>query len=98
VFTVRDSGIGISPELQHRVFDRLFRADAARSRKDLPGSGLGLSIVKWIAEIHGFRVDLKSKLKDGSTFSVVIPAHACVLVEAEVKESSGFRQLRCPKA
>ena len=72
-FEVRDNGIGISPDLQDRVFDRLFRADAARSRRDLAGSGLGLSIVKWIAEIHGFQVDLCSKLEHGSTFTIEIP-------------------------
>jgi signal transduction histidine kinase len=73
VFSVSDTGIGIPPHLQHRVFDRLFRADAARSRKEIPGSGLGLSIAKWIADVHGLRIDLESEVNRGSIFSVTLP-------------------------
>jgi two-component system phosphate regulon sensor histidine kinase PhoR len=62
--------------MQERVFDRLFRADAARSRKELPGSGLGLSILKGVAQVHGFQVKLQSEVNLGTTFSIVIPASA----------------------
>ena len=70
IFSVSDNGIGIPIHMQGRVFDRLFRADSARSRKDTPGSGLGLSIAKWIADVHGFQIELASLVDRGSVFSV----------------------------
>ena len=73
VFRVRDTGIGIAPDHHARVFDRLFRVDAARSRLTEEGNGLGLSIAKWIAEVHGFTIEVASTLGHGATFSVVIP-------------------------
>ena len=90
--SVRDSGIGIPAELKDRVFDRLFRADAARSRKDLPGSGLGLSIVKWIADVHGFRIELDSEPNRGSTFTVIMPAQARVFVNPDASEPGGKKR------
>jgi signal transduction histidine kinase len=72
VFSVSDTGIGIPPHLQSRVFDRFFRADSARSRSKIPGSGLGLSIAKWIADVHGFQIELASAVNRGSVFSVTL--------------------------
>ncbi len=69
---VADSGIGIPPEAAARVFERFYRVDKARSRAD-GGFGLGLSIVKWIAESHGGAVHLESQPDRGSTFTVVLP-------------------------
>lgn len=71
ILSVTDSGVGIPPHLQGRVFDRCFRADSARSRKE-SGSGLGLSIAKWIADVHGFPLQLESVLGQGSVFSVTL--------------------------
>lgn len=72
VLTVRDTGVGISAEHQSRVFSRFYRVDFARTRA--PGSsGLGLSIVKQVAEAHGGRVELESALGRGSRFTVRIP-------------------------
>ncbi len=76
VLSVSDTGIGIPADLQSRVFDRLFRADAARSRKDMPGSGLGLSIAKWITDLHGYTIELVSGVDEGSVFSVIFPLSA----------------------
>jgi two-component system heavy metal sensor histidine kinase CusS len=73
VFLVRDNGIGIAPALHTRIFDRLFRADFARSRVESRGNGLGLSIAKWIAEVHGFTIELESAVGRGSTFTVLMP-------------------------
>jgi two-component system phosphate regulon sensor histidine kinase PhoR len=70
---VRDTGIGIAPEHQERVFERFYRVDKARSR-ELGGTGLGLSIVKHTAQALGGRVGLESRLGQGSTFRVWLPA------------------------
>jgi two-component system sensor histidine kinase MprB len=63
--TVRDHGPGIAPEDEARVFDRFWRAPAARQ---LPGSGLGLAIVKDVAETHGGRVTLERPSGGGAFF------------------------------
>ncbi|MCI0452796.1 MAG: ATP-binding protein, partial [Candidatus Latescibacteria bacterium] len=72
VLTVEDTGIGIAPEDQGRIFERFYRVDKARSRQ-LGGTGLGLSIVKHVALSHGGNVALKSAPGRGSTFRVQIP-------------------------
>lgn len=69
---VRDTGIGISPQYQQRIFERFYRVDKARSRS-LGGTGLGLSIVKNIAEKHSGNIKLKSQQGRGSTFSYCMP-------------------------
>ena len=66
---IADTGIGIAPESAGRVFERFYRADPSRSREQ-DGFGLGLSIVKWIAESHHGQVELRSKPGEGSTFTV----------------------------
>lgn len=68
---VRDTGPGIPPEAQARIFDRFYRVDKARTRSaahDAGGAGLGLAIAKWIAEVHGGQLTLASSGPDGSTF------------------------------
>ncbi|MFT4216036.1 MAG: ATP-binding protein [Micropruina sp.] len=71
--SVSDNGIGISEADQARVFERFFRVDYGRSRAH-GGTGLGLSIVKHIAAAHGGTVNLWSRLGQGSTFTVRLPA------------------------
>jgi signal transduction histidine kinase len=73
VIAVSDSGPGISPEHLDRIFDRFGRADAGRSRES-GGVGLGLSIVRAIAEVHGGSVAVRSHPGEGSTFELVLPA------------------------
>jgi two-component system sensor histidine kinase SenX3 len=70
--TVTDSGAGISPENQQRIFERFYRADPSRSR-DTGGTGLGLSIVKHVAKIHRGEIKLFSQVGVGSTFTLRIP-------------------------
>jgi len=70
---VADSGIGISPADQQRLFEKFFRADHPAVRQ-VPGTGLGLSIVKNIVEMHGGRLWVDSELGAGSTFSFTLPA------------------------
>lgn len=75
--SVRDTGLGIAPGDVDRVFDRFWRADAARSRTgERPGFGLGLSICKWIAEAHGGSIAVTSRPGRGSTFTVTLPRAA----------------------
>lgn len=69
VLSVGDDGPGISPVLRERIFERFFRADASRSR---PGNGLGLSLVKAIADLHGATLTLEPGTQ-GAVFSLRVP-------------------------
>jgi signal transduction histidine kinase len=70
--SIRDTGIGIPTEEIPKIFDRFYRVDKARSRA-LGGSGLGLSIAKWIADAHGGKIEVQSESHRGSTFTVYLP-------------------------
>jgi two-component system phosphate regulon sensor histidine kinase PhoR len=70
--SIRDRGIGISEADLPHIFDRFYTVDKARSRKS-GGAGLGLSIVKTIAEKHRGRVEVVSEMGRGSTFSLSLP-------------------------
>jgi two-component system phosphate regulon sensor histidine kinase PhoR len=68
---VRDTGIGIEPEQQGRVFERFFKADRGRGEG---GTGLGLAIVKHIVLAHGGTVQVESRPGRGATFRMLLPA------------------------
>lgn len=68
---VRDRGPGVPAAEQERIFERFARA--GRSRRRSEGAGLGLAIVRAIAEAHGGRVELSSRPGEGATFTVVVP-------------------------
>ena len=70
---VRDTGVGVEPAEQGRVFQRFYRADRARTLLTGGGAGLGLAVVRHIAEIHGGSVELQSEVGVGSTFSFCVP-------------------------
>ena len=70
---VEDTGVGIDPQDLPYVFDRFFRSDRAR-RAYKGGSGLGLSIVRWIVEAHKGSVRVESRPGGGSTFFVTFPS------------------------
>lgn len=68
---VTDDGIGIAPENQDRIWQRFWQADASRGADG--GTGLGLSMVKEIAELHGGKVSVRSAPGEGSIFTVELP-------------------------
>ncbi|HMM01138.1 MAG: HAMP domain-containing sensor histidine kinase [Eubacteriales bacterium] len=70
ILSIKDNGIGIPEESLPHIFDRFYRVDASRNRN---GSGLGLSIVKWIVETHQGSIDVRSKLGHGTEFVITVP-------------------------
>lgn len=76
---VADDGPGIAPDNIEHLFDRFYRVDKARSREEQPGvevptgSGLGLSIVQWIAKAHNGQVSVASEVGKGTVFKVLLP-------------------------
>lgn len=70
---VQDSGNGITPADQQRIFDRFFRSDPGRSRRQGGTGGLGLSIVAAIVRRHHGQISLDSKVGSGSLFTVKLP-------------------------
>jgi two-component system phosphate regulon sensor histidine kinase PhoR len=71
--TVSDTGIGIPPEEQDRVFERFYRVNESRSKAPA-GTGLGLSIVKHGAMLHHARIELQSDGESGTSVTVSFPA------------------------
>lgn len=75
VVTVADTGIGIPPEHQGRVFERFYRVDKSHSKAS-GGTGLGLSIVKHAVAYHHGTVTLDSREGEGTTFTLRLPLEA----------------------
>ncbi|MBN2467268.1 MAG: HAMP domain-containing protein [Deltaproteobacteria bacterium] len=69
---VSDTGIGIPEQEQKRIFERFYVVDKSRSRRS-GGTGLGLAIVKYIVLLHGGKVEVRSALGEGTTFTVFLP-------------------------
>jgi signal transduction histidine kinase len=73
IFKIADTGIGISETDQQHVFERFFKADKSRTRAHNSGSGLGLSIVQKIVDMHHGTITVESKIGVGTTFMVNLP-------------------------
>ncbi|MBX3622753.1 MAG: response regulator [Rhizobacter sp.] len=73
LLAVTDTGVGIRPEDQRRLFERFFRADAGEGRTD-DGTGIGLALVKELVQLHGGEVGVESLPGVGSRFTVSLPA------------------------
>jgi len=69
--TVEDTGVGIPPEHLPHIFDRFYKVPSADPEK---GLGLGLSFVAWIARAHGGSIEVESRVNEGTTFTVLLPA------------------------
>lgn len=72
---IADTGMGIAPEDQEKIFQRFYRADTSRSKGDEQpgGTGLGLSIAQWIADQHDMGISVESALGQGSKFILMMP-------------------------
>jgi signal transduction histidine kinase len=70
--TISDTGIGMAPEIQERIFEKFYRAREARD-VEAQGLGLGLSLVQELVQAHGGRVEVQSAPGAGSIFRVVLP-------------------------
>lgn len=80
---VEDTGYGISEESLPRIFDKFYRASDNEAVREESGTGLGLSLVKEIVELHGGRVAVKSELGKGSTFGFILPKYKALPEEGE---------------
>lgn len=72
-FIVKDNGPGIAPGDQKHIFERFYRADAARTRTGVSGHGLGLAIAKSLADRCGYTIRIKSQPPNGAEFTLVVP-------------------------
>jgi two-component system phosphate regulon sensor histidine kinase PhoR len=71
--SVKDTGPGISPIDQKKIFDRFYRVDDSRTKESIEGYGIGLSIAKTVMESHGGSISVNSNIGKGSTFTIHIP-------------------------
>ncbi len=103
-FEVQDTGVGISPRELPYIFDRFYRVDKSRSQS---GSGLGLSIARYIAQAHGGSIEVASEVDQGTTFAVLLPLleearpypdddHEEPEEEETKQKSGGIRAIRTP--
>ncbi|WP_274364552.1 sensor histidine kinase [Paenibacillus thermotolerans] len=88
VLEVSDTGRGISEADQELIWERFFKADKGRSKKN-SGTGLGLAIVKRLVELHGGKVSVESRVGIGTTFRVEIPKHKETAAEQEIAVGQG---------
>ncbi|WP_434743255.1 SpoIIE family protein phosphatase [Micromonospora sp. SH-82] len=84
---VTDTGVGIAPDELPHVFDRFHRVSGARARTH-EGTGIGLALVKELVEMHGGRVEVRSRPDEGSTFTVTVPFGTAHLPPDRVVETA----------
>ncbi len=87
LITVRDSGVGISPERLPHIFDRFYQVDDSNTRVH-EGSGVGLALVKELVDLHSGDISVRSELGAGTTFTVLLPFGKAHLKPGEIIEES----------
>jgi signal transduction histidine kinase len=93
IITVADTGRGIPEEDLPHIFERFFRRSAKTADRSAAGFGLGLSIVKWIVDSHGGRIEARSELGKGTEFIVRLPlldSGACSSIKNGATERGGI--------
>lgn len=80
--SVQDNGIGMNPDNLPHIFDRFYRSDESRARKT-GGSGLGLSIMKWIVDRHEGKIEVISRKEIGTRTTIILPQE---LLAVEIKD------------
>ena len=75
---VVDTGLGIHPDEQPRIFQRFFRSEADKEAREAPGTGLGLYITKTLVEMQGGRIWFESEYRKGTTFHFTVPVATAV--------------------
>ncbi len=83
IFTIQDNGIGIPPEDQQKLFESFHRG---RNVNTIPGTGLGLCIVKKYVDLHGGKIAMKSDVGVGTTFTVILPLNSHTFIEKQRTE------------
>jgi signal transduction histidine kinase len=71
--SVSDTGVGIPVEAQAHIFDRFYQADSSRRGGEKHGTGLGLAIAREIVLAHGGKINVRSRLGEGTSFDVFLP-------------------------
>lgn len=90
---VDDTGIGLSPEEQHRVFERFFRSSNERARKE-PGTGLGLNITRHLIELHAGKIWFESEIGSGTRFFFTIPTADTLHTQVEDPAPASYEPRR----
>ena len=93
--SIRDEGVGISDEDAKRIFDRFYRVDLSRT-KATGGTGLGLAIVKRIVEIHNGKIEIESKMNEGTEISIVLPIGENI-IKTEEENNKNVKKERTEK-
>lgn len=83
---VGDTGVGIAPENQSRIFEAFYRAQGHNDGGDHGGAGLGLALARWIVNAHGGEITVRSEPGDGSVFAISLPERSSQLVDGETAQ------------
>ncbi len=86
--TVEDTGLGIHPDEQPRIFQRFFRSEADRDAREQPGTGLGLYITKTLVEMQGGQIWFESVYREGTTFHFTVPVATAAQKPGEQEAAS----------